>query len=195
MMNKPTFQQIDNAAATLRASFDAVENLLTQIDKEQAEVSKKHEGELAALVAQLSQDHSACVALVDAGHEHFVKPRTQVLHGVKVGLRKGAGGLLIEDEDRTIGLAEKHLSEEQLALVLHIKKSIVKKALNELDVKLLKKIGVEIEKAGDHVVVAVQDSDSTRRVNALLKAKARQEETPTPEPVGTAALKEGATWN
>ncbi len=108
-------------------------------------------------------------ALMDSANL-FVKPRTIVVCGIKVGLEKGKGKIEIpkEDEEKVVRLIEKYFPE-QADVLIQTKKKPAKKALSGLTVAELKKLGITVEETGDQVVIKGTDSDVDKLVKALLK--------------------------
>jgi len=111
--------------------------------------------------------------IVDAP-ELFVKPRTFVFHGVKVGYEKGKDKVDYEDADKVIALIEKHFLD-QAEILINVKKTPNKTALKELSVADLKRIGCTLEEPGDLIVIKLVDSEVDKIVNALLKEAAESE--------------------
>jgi hypothetical protein len=105
-------------------------------------------------------------AAIEAAPSLFTEPRTRVLHGIRVGYQKGRGGLDIADEAATIKLIHKHLPQQVEALVKVTEKPI-KKALQNLDVGTLKKLGVNVLNTGDVIVLAATDGDLDKLIQAL----------------------------
>ena len=101
-----------------------------------------------------------------AAPDLFDKPRTRVLHGIRVGFQKGKGGLEIADEEATVKLIRKHCADKVDALVKVTEKPI-RKALQNLDAGLLKKLGVNILGTGDVIVLAATDGDLDKLIKAL----------------------------
>lgn len=168
MMQTPTLPDIEKGAKHFAQTHAAVADLVKTIEAEKAAVDARYERALEALVAACADDRKILHDLIVAAPELFEKPRTLVLSGVKVGFRKGAGGLQIENEPRTIDLIEKHLAE-QADILIHTEKTVVLKALRELDVKDLMQIGCRIEGVGDVPVLSIQN-ETAKRVAALIKA-------------------------
>lgn len=104
----------------------------------------------------------------------FVKPRTIIFHGIKVGFEKGKGKIEWSDDDQVIRLIEKHFPE-QVDILIQTKKKPLKKALAQLSVAELKRLGVTVEETGDIVVIKPVDSDVDKFVEALLKDAADKE--------------------
>jgi hypothetical protein len=118
-----------------------------------------------ALAAGRHEDLRA--ALLDSP-QAFAKPRTQVFHGIKVGFRKGSGGVDWDDDERTADLIKKHFPD-QFDVLVKTTRTPIKKALDNLDVSDLKRIGCRVESTGAVVVIKPADSDVDKVVNALLK--------------------------
>jgi hypothetical protein len=116
---------------------------------------------VAELEAQLKQD-------IDASRHLFVKPRTVVLHGIKVGLEKGTGKIVFDDPDQVVALIDKKLPDMADVLTITERKPN-RKALAQLTVQQLRSVGATVEEAGDRVVVRAVDGDVDKLVMALLR--------------------------
>ena len=86
-----------------------------------------------------------------------------------MGFRKGTGGIDWSDDDQTVKLIEKHFPKTQAELLIKTTKKPIKKALADLDVADLKRIGCTVESTGDVVFIKPADSTVDKHVNALLK--------------------------
>jgi hypothetical protein len=102
----------------------------------------------------------------------FVRPRTIIFHGIKVGLQKGSGKIEYDKSeiDRIVRLIEKHFPE-QTEVLIQTKKAPIKKALANLSGAELKKLGIEIDDSTDAVVIKPTDSEIEKVVDRLLKEK------------------------
>lgn len=112
---------------------------------------------------------SALEAVIDDSRALFTKPRSIIISGIQVGLRKGTGGLEYDDEATVIRRIRKQLPEEQHELLIKTIEKLIKKALGQLDVATLKKLGVTVQGTGDVVLIKAVDSDVDKIVNAMLK--------------------------
>ena len=99
----------------------------------------------------------------------FKKPRTHVLHGIKVGVEKGKGTVKITDPQRTVDLIHKLLTD-QVDMLIKVEETPLKTALAQLPAADLRRIGVELIEAGDRVVIRAIDGELDKMLNALLKA-------------------------
>jgi hypothetical protein len=106
----------------------------------------------------------------------FVRPRSVIFHGIKVGLQKGKGKIEYDkaDNDRIVKLIEKHFPEKA-DILIDIRKTPVKKALGDLAAADLKKLGIKVDDTGDIIVIKPTDSQIEKLVEALLKEKDNEE--------------------
>jgi len=154
----------DKLAATLKKLEDQIEALKRQYMpgiKVQVGIAKEMEAHLKAEL----EDSKAL----------FVKPRTIIMHGIKVGFEKGKGKIEIADNDQVVKLIEKHFPDQVDVLIKTTKKP-VKKALANLTVAELKKLGITVEDTGDVVVIKPVDSLVEKLVDKLLKEKKEEQE-------------------
>lgn len=167
---KPSpLQKIDALALALSKQRAALSDLVATIDAEQRGVILRHRVALREVFGKTQGAQLALQAEIEANPELFVKPRTIVLHGVKVGYTKGKGRTVIIDEAKTIELIRKHLPEEQAGLLIRKVESVQKDALGQLTAAELKKIGVHVEAATDRVVLSYVDNAVDALITRLLE--------------------------
>ena len=117
----------------------------------------------------LAQEKKADLAAVIGDNpDLFVKPRTIVISGIKVGFEKGKGSLDWESSEVVVKLIRKHFPGEA-DILIKTKETPRKKALSSLSVGDLKRIGVTVEETGDVVVIRPTDSEVDKLVDALLR--------------------------
>lgn len=107
-------------------------------------------------------------AAIDDSQALFKKPRTKIISGIKVGLKKAKGLIEWASESAVIKLIEKHFPE-QADLLIKTTQKVLKKPLAQLTAQDLKKIGVTIHDTGDAIVIEPTDSEVDALVEALLK--------------------------
>lgn len=127
-----------------------------------------------ARVAQLEAELKALIA--EAPHQ-FIKPKTVVLHGIKLGFEKGKGSITWDDPHQVVALVKRKLPDLADVLIKTDEKPL-KGGLKQLTVQQLKSIGCAVEESGDMVIVRAVDSDVDKLVTALLKGAEVEE----PEP-------------
>jgi hypothetical protein len=165
LTNIITIEQSASAYAAARAKLaDAVLQLQEAIEN----LRKSNLPRIKRNLARVAELESELKALVQAAPHHFVRPKTLVLHGIRIGFEKGKGAISISDEDQVVQLIRKRLPDLAEALIKTTEKP-VKAGLKSLTVQQLKAIGCTVEETGDMVVVRAVDSDVDKLVKALLK--------------------------
>ena len=141
------------ARAVLRERVEALEAEIEALKRRRLPAIKK-------AVETASQRQAMLRDMIEESAELFVKPKTVIFHGIKVGFQKGKGEIRWENSEQVVKLIRKHFPEQADALIRVVEKP-VKSALSQMSVAELKKIGVSVIETGD------QEID--RLVNALLR--------------------------
>ena len=124
--------------------------------------------DIKRLVARSAESHGRLAELVELGPGLFVKPRTVIFHGIKVGYEKGKGKIEFEDQERVVQLVRR-LFPEQADVLIVTKESVSKTALAQPPAGDLKRLGCTIGDTDDQVVIRAVDSAVDKVVEALLK--------------------------
>jgi len=122
---------------------------------------------IRSAAAEASAARDALLEAVDGHRGLFERPRTRSADGIKFGLRKRPGRMLVPDESGAIAKLRRLLGPEAEALV-RTKESLARPALKDLDARTLAAAGVQVVDAVDEPVVAVPADDLDRLVEALL---------------------------
>jgi hypothetical protein len=164
-----TLGDVEAKAKNYRAARDLLADRVRQL-QEQLEVARRHAEPLirSALMTAKAAESELSAAIAD-NLALFKKPRTHVFHGVRVGIEKGKGAVVIADKARTVELIRKHLDDELFDVLVKTKHTPIKKAIQQLDAKDLKRIGVEVGDAGDFVVIRPVDTELEKMLEVLLK--------------------------
>lgn len=133
-----------------------------------AALRKDHIPGIKRAVAKAAEAEAALRELVELHPDLFLRPKTQIFSGVKVGFVKGKGSISFEDADAVVARIKKVLPD-QADLLINTAETPNKAALAQLPVADLKRIGCSVTEAGDLVVVKPVDSDVDKLVTALLK--------------------------
>ena len=112
--------------------------------------------------------HDRLRTLVELAPELFVKPRTIVFHGIKLGYQKGKGKIEWQDPEQVVKLIRKHFPDLCETLIV-TKETPAKAGLSLLTYSELRKIGVSVVDVGDEIVIKPTDSAVDKLVDALLK--------------------------
>lgn len=157
-----------DARSKLSEYVDALNQALESLRRDNLPRIKRQLVRAAELQTQLKE-------MVAESPDLFVKPKTVVLHGIKVGFEKGKGAIVFDDADQVVTLIDKKLPDLADVLIATTKKP-VKAGLAQLTVAQLKSIGCSVEEAGDRVVVRAVDSEVDKLVTALLKGATEEQE-------------------
>lgn len=145
--------------------------LVQALEDEKRDLVKRRIEGIKRKISQTIVEREALHVLLGESPALFVKPRTVEFHGVRVGFKKGAGKIEIEDESRTVELIRKHRTEEEFDVLVKTVYKPVKDALANLPAGELKKLGVTVEDTGDVVLI----KDAAGAVDKLVKALLKEE--------------------
>lgn len=165
-MSNTTMTAIEERARYYAACRDDLATRINALEAEVVVVREQHRAGILDALRAHKQAEEGLREAIAAAPELFDKPRTRVLHGIRVGYQKGKGGLEIADEEATVKLIRKHCPDKLDALVKVTEKPI-RKALQNLDAGLLKKLGIGILGTGDVIVLAATDGDLDKLIKAL----------------------------
>ena len=169
-----TMQDIETATRLYADARRVLEDRVQRLNDEIEAAKKRLLPGIKKAVEDAAERKSALSAAIQDGASLFARPRTIVMHGVKIGLEKGKGKIEIEDAGQVIRLIKKHFPE-QADVLIKTREKPVKSALQQLTVAELKKLGITVEETGDQVVIKGTDSDVDKLVKALLKEDENEE--------------------
>lgn len=131
-------------------------------------VKRKYVPGIKRIAASAAEKLSVLADVIMDNSHLFIKPRTLILHGIKVGLQKAKGELSWDDDEQVVKLIRKHFPD-QVDVLIHTEEVPSKSALAALPAKDLERLGISVENTGDEVVVKSTDSDIDKFVKSLLK--------------------------
>jgi hypothetical protein len=136
------------------------------------EVRDRHYPKIREIAKIVANNQSILMIAIGKSPEIFIRPKTMVLHGVKVGFQKGKKSYVFDDEERVIENIKElfgKLWPENIEHLVRTKESVYKPALDKLSGEELESIGVEKLPASDEVVVKSTGTAVDKFVAALLK--------------------------
>lgn len=165
---------VQKRASVLSQSRDHLSGLFATLEAGIEIVKKGSLPEIQKLARQISKQHTELNQLIAANPAMFDKPRTYVVDGLKFGLQKKPGKLEWDSDAALITRIKKAveadaLTPEQQDLLINTTEKPVAKALEKLDGKLLKRLGVTISSDTDEVLIKSVDSDVEKAVNAVIR--------------------------
>ncbi len=170
-----TLQDIESKAATYANARQALADVVASLEDETVALKKKYLPRIKRWVETTKAKEAELHAAIKESPALFIKPRTQIMHGIKVGYRKANGKIEFEDDEQVVKLIRKHFPEQFDMLVKTTEKPI-KKGLEQLSATDLKKLGITVEETGDVVLIKDVTTDVDKLVTALLKEDTEEAE-------------------
>lgn len=164
-----TMNEINTRARAYADARDRLRELCAALDAGLKALQREHLPGIRRALNRAAEAEAALHALVEQAPELFAKPKTVVLHGVRVGYMKGKGKIEWESDEQVVKLIRKHFPELADVLIVTTEKPS-KDGLVALAVADLKKLGATVTDAGDQVYIKPADSALDKMVDALLKA-------------------------
>ena len=164
----PTLAEIEIRTKKYAEARDKVAAIVTALHDAMEQLKRCELPKLRRAIATAAEHHDALKALIEEAPELFQKPKTVILHGLRLGYMKGKGGIAWDDADHVVSLIIERLPDQAEALIRWTGKPL-KEAINQLDVATLKKIGCRVVDTGEQVFIKPVDSAVDKLVDALLK--------------------------
>jgi hypothetical protein len=163
-----TMNEIDSATKTYADKRRVLKERIAEYEKAVSAARRKYLPGIKRAAESASRQKAELEALIEASPEHFRKPRTLILHSIRVGIMKQKGKLKWVNESQVIKLIKKLYADGWDAYIKTTEKPI-RKALEQLPVSELKRLGVQVTEDTDEVVVKSTDSEIDKLVEALLR--------------------------
>lgn len=164
-----TLNEIESLARAYADAYAQLGDDVAVLENSIREIKRKMLPRIKRAAEQAAEAKLSLTAAVEASPALFTKPRTRLLHGIKVGFTKQKGTVELGDEAAVIRRIRKLLPEDQAELLIRTEESVHKPSVYDLSVDDLKRLGISITNDSDRVVVKVADSDIEKMVDALLK--------------------------
>jgi hypothetical protein len=173
-----TLKHIERLAKEFADARAARRALLTEVEAEINRAVKPRLKKFLTMASAEGVQQAALLAAVKAAPELFGKPKSRTLHDIKFGFRKGSGGLVWDEEDEIVlRRIHKMFPDEAANAYLHITERPNKETLEGLPATVLKKLGIEIEAAGDVPFVKAVKSDLEKFAATIVEGVAAESET------------------
>jgi hypothetical protein len=164
----PTLSEIDKLTKTFSEARQMLADRVRGLEDEIQAIKRKRLPTIKTSVNAVMIRQAELKAALDESKALFVKPKTIILHGIKIGFQKAKGKISWADDAQVVRLIKKHLPD-QADVLIKITEKPIKDALINLPAADLKKIGVTVEETGDQTVIKSTDGEVDKFVDALLK--------------------------
>ncbi len=141
-----------------------IEDMETEINRVKNDYLKK----LQPLADTVSIEKSLLKVMIDESRLIFVKPKTYVFHGVKVGLQNSKGGIKVLDEAKTIELIKKNMPDIAENMV-KTSESLIKESLKLLSEIDLLKINCQKTPSVETVLIKSNRDEVEKFIDAMIK--------------------------
>lgn len=163
-MDIETIEQKAKAYADART---LLQQSVDRLEERTASIRNRWLPQIRERASDAAEAKAALQAAVEESPELFKKPKSRLLHGIKLGFAKAKGKLLIANEEAVVKLIRRHFPDRFDTLVKVTEKPL-KDPLARLTGDELKKLGVTLTNDTDEAFVKPADSAIDKLVDALL---------------------------
>lgn len=163
-----TMQQIDQKAQDYAAAREVLAGIKLALEEEVGAIRRKYMPKIRKIVETAKERSAALSSAIAASPDLFQKPRTVILHGIRLGVMKQRGEIAWDDEAQVIRRIRAQLPKEQAELLIRVKESVAKGAVYDLSAADLKRLGIRIEGDGDVVTIKDAAGDLDKWLDAML---------------------------
>jgi len=161
-----SLQEIQTKIREYSQINNALLDVQREMESEYAKIKKQYTPVLIQKATKLKNLRQEILELIDINRHLFDRPKTQSLYGITFGLRKKKGTLKVAKN--TVDLIKKHFKDDWQQFI-QVKESVMKSALNRLDARTLRKIGVTVENDTEVPLVKSDFDKIEKFIDALLK--------------------------
>lgn len=160
--------EIESLAQAYAERYRELEGAVQALEDGVRTIKRKLLPTIRRLAEESAERKGALLAAVNDSRPLFEKPRTRLLAGVKVGMQKRRGKVVIDDEAATIRRIRELLPKDQAELIIRVEESVLKPAVQDLTVGDLKRLGIKVEADTDEPIAKIAGEDVEKLVDQLL---------------------------
>jgi len=161
-----TMEEIEKLAKAYAGARDELSERANTLREEQEAIKRRRLQGIKNSIDRVLAAHDELHAALKDNPGLFDKPKTRILHGIRLGWMKQRGKLSIADEAACVAALRKLFGEEADAYIKTTEKPIVA-ALQNLPGSDLKKIGASITEDVDAVMIKPVDDAIDKLIDAL----------------------------
>ena len=160
--------EIEKLAKAFSAEHATLSSIAQDMDADMAKIRQRYARVLRGALERTIATRAFLMDAITASPELFTKPKTFVFHGIKVGFRKGTGGIDWDDDGALVARIRKMFPDAAGDLLIKKTEKPIVSALADLSADELKKLGCRVEDTGDVVVAKPVDGDVLKTIKAFL---------------------------
>lgn len=161
-------EQTEKLTQDYRRHYDVLAERVQGLEDEVEKLKRRRLPGIKSAVHAAAQARDELAAHVERHPDLFESPRTVVIAGIRVGLMKGKGKVVVRDKAKTVERIRK-LYPESVEDMIKVTESPILSQLSKLPAGVLKRLGADVEQTGDQVVIKPVDGDVDKLVGALLR--------------------------
>tara|TARA_R110002096_G_scaffold172484_9_gene346210 strand:+ start:682 stop:1206 length:525 start_codon:yes stop_codon:yes gene_type:complete len=161
-----TLADIEEIVSAYANKRKALKALINNYHDDISKLKDKHVDAIQAALKDVEQLNKSLTKTINRNRALFEKPKTRRANGIRFGVKKEKGKLIIEDEEKTIALIKKHCADSKQTLIATVEKPI-KSALQQLSTAMVKRLGIKVEDDVDAVFIKSADSDIDKLIDAI----------------------------
>lgn len=165
-----SMQEIETLTQSYADTYRDLESVVQSLEDEVRAIKRSKMVKIRQLAAESAAHKEAVLSAVVASPGLFKKPRTRIIAGVKVGLQKRRGKVVIDDEEATIRRMRALLPIEQVELLVRVREDVYKQAVYDLSAGDLRRLGIKIADDTDEPLVKIAGEDIEALVDSMLTA-------------------------
>jgi len=160
--------RIEELTKSYKDQRQQLSEIVYELQSRIEELQEKYYSAIKESARYTKQAREKLLKEITAHPELFQDKKTYIFHGIQVGYRKQKGSFVWDDDNKVIELIKKYYPEEWQNFI-RTEESILKRSLEQLDAKELKKLGISIVNDQDIPVIKEVDKELDTFVDNLLK--------------------------
>lgn len=169
--------EIEELASAYSRARDELRDRVQQVQEDIDGVKRRHRSVLRRRIDAAKNAHNNLLEAVKESPEMFRRPKTRMLHGIRVGWIKQPGKVEVADEEVTISAIKRKLDDDQVEALIDIHEKLNKRSLRKLPARDLLRIGAVAVDAVDKPIARSTDSETDKLVDALMDGAETDDET------------------
>lgn len=169
-----TVEEIKQLSENFADAMTELEKIRGAIKIEFKPIEDKYSGPLNLAIEHAANAEAKLYEAIAESKELFQDKKSNVFHGIKAGVQKQKDTLAIVDQDATIKLI-KEIYPEKVSAFIKTEETIIQEPVKKLKEDELKKIGIELVKGEEEVLIKVEDSAVSKVIKSVLKESSLKE--------------------
>jgi len=160
---------ITELARKYKLAYEALHSETQSLIDELTLVKEEHFSKIYRQLKQVQKIKRQLITALDDNHQLFVKPKSLVLHEVRLGFKVSKEDYVFDDEVAVIEAIKDQFPPNAVQALVGSREYLRKSALADLTSEDLQAIGVEKVEASDEAFVRPEKTLDEKFINSLLQ--------------------------